>query len=183
MARRPTHGFRTALAASAAMLLALLILPACSERDDEREAQATMPIPAAVQVPSGNSLKLRYHAVGMQVYTWNATLGHWGAPQPLATLFLGEVLSATHSEGPVWQHTDGSKVVGAKIGSAEVGATAIPWLLIKAASVSGPGLFADVTYVQRLNTRGGVAPIGPGSSDGAQVQVHYEADYLFYHSP
>jgi hypothetical protein len=145
MPRRPTHGLRTALAASAALLLAVLILP-------------------------------------MQVYAWSAAEGHWGPPKPLATLFLGDVLSATHSEGPLWQHTDGSKVVGAVVASATVDAAAIPWLLLHAASRSGPGLFADVTYVQRLNTKGGLAPAGPGSADGAQVQVHYEADYLFYHA-
>ncbi len=166
-----------ALAMSAAALLAVLILPACSERDDGPE------IPAAVQVPAGNSLKLRYHAVGLQVYTWSAADGHWGPAKPLATLFLGDVLSATHSEGPTWQHSDGSKVVGAKVASATVDAAAIPWLLLKASSASVPGLFSDVTYIQRLNTKGGLAPAGPGSMEGAQVQVHYEADYLFYHAP
>jgi Protein of unknown function (DUF3455) len=162
---------------AAAVLLSVLILPACSERNDGPE------VPAAVQVPAGNSLKLSYHAVGMQVYTWSATAAHWGSPTPLATLFLGNVLSATHSEGPTWQHTDGSKVVGDKMAAATVDAAAIPWLLLKAASRSGPGLFADVTYVQRLNTKGGLAPVGPGATDGAQIQVHYEADYLFYHAP
>jgi hypothetical protein len=175
MTPRPLHGLRTALATSAAVLLAVLILPACSTIDDGPE------IPAAVQVPAGNALKIRYHAVGMQVYTWNAAAGHWGPPNPLATLFLGDVLAATHSEGPVWAQTDGSKVMGAMVSSATVGATAIPWLLIKAASTSGPGLFSDVTYVQRINTQGGLAPVGPGSTDGAQIQVHYQADYLFYH--
>jgi hypothetical protein len=164
------------MAMSAAVLLAVLILPACSERDDGPE------VPAAVQVPAGNALKVRYHAVGMQVYTWSATEAHWGPPKPLATLFLGDVLAATHSEGPIWQNTDGSKVVGAMVASATVGDAAIPWLLLRAASRSGPGLFADVTFVQRINTKGGLPPAGSGSTDGAQIQVHYEADYLFYHA-
>jgi len=176
MARPIAHGLLAALTTWAAVLLAVLLLPACSERDDDPG------IPASVQVPAGNALKVRYHGVGMQVYTWSATAASWGAPKPIATLFLGEALSATHFEGPTWQHADGSKVVGAKLASVTVGATAIPWLLLKAASASGPGLFADVTYVQRLNTKGGLAPAGSGSTDGAQIQVHYEADYLFYHA-
>ena len=35
---------------------------------------------------------------------------------------------------------------------------AIPWLLLKELSTSGPGVFSDVAIVQRLNTAGGVAP-------------------------
>ena len=35
---------------------------------------------------------------------------------------------------------------------------AIPWLLLRATSTTGTGVFTNVTYVQRLNTTGGVAP-------------------------
>jgi hypothetical protein len=158
-----------------AALLAVLILPACSSREDGQD------IPSQVEVPSGNALKVRYHAVGLQTYTWNASIKSWGPPAPIATLFLGDVLHGSHSEGPTWQNSDGSKIVGAKISSVTVDATAIPWLLIKATSTSGPGLFDDVTFVQRINTSGGLVPAGQGATDGAQVQVHYQADYLFYH--
>ncbi len=176
MAPPPSHRLRTILAASAAVLLALLLLPSCDTRDDGPA------FPAAVLAPAGNTLKVRYHAVGMQIYTWSSATAQWSAATPLATLFLGDVLSATHAEGPLWKHTDGSTVVGAKVASATVDPAAIPWLLLKAASTSGPGLFSDVTFVQRINTKGGLAPAGAGAADGAQIQVHYEADYLFYHA-
>jgi hypothetical protein len=39
-----------------------------------------------------------------------------------------------------------------------------------------------VTYIQRLNTVGGIAPKEPceASSAGQRRQVKYEADYVFY---
>jgi hypothetical protein len=70
--------------------------------------------------------------------------------------------------------------VGAKLASATVDPEAIPWLLLKAASTTGPGAFADVTYVQRLRTHGGLAPAKPGAFDGPQALVPYSAEYLFY---
>jgi hypothetical protein len=36
-----------------------------------------------------------------------------------------------------------------------------------------------VTYIQRLNTRGGVAPAGTCTA-GAQTAVRYSADYAFW---
>jgi hypothetical protein len=56
--------------------------------------------------------------------------------------------------------------------------------LLQAATNVGPGLFADTTWIQRLETRGGVAPAS-GCDDahvGAQTLSQYSADYFFYHT-
>jgi hypothetical protein len=58
--------------------------------------------------------------------------------------------------------------------------TAIPWLLLQTVSTEGPGIFHLVTYIQRVNTTGGLAPPAPGSSIGAEVEVPYTAEYYFY---
>jgi hypothetical protein len=58
--------------------------------------------------------------------------------------------------------------------------TAIPWLLLQTVSTEGPGIFHRVTYIQRVNTTGGLAPPAPGSSIGAEVEVPYTAEYYFY---
>jgi hypothetical protein len=58
--------------------------------------------------------------------------------------------------------------------------TASPWLLLETVSTTGPGIFSSVTYIQRLNTSGGLAPAGPGSAIGELVQVPYTAEYFFY---
>jgi hypothetical protein len=62
----------------------------------------------------------------------------------------------------------------------------IPWLLLSA-SDNGAGPFgdtlADVTFIQRINTRGGVAPDAALCNAGAAgkvVSVPYEADYTFW---
>mgnify|MGYP006171518583 FL=1 len=44
------------------------------------------------------------------------------------------------------------------------------------------GLFEGTSYIQRLNTRGGVAPQASctASNQGQRMQVAYQADYVVY---
>ena len=89
---------------------------------------------------------------------------------------------ATHGRGPRWTSTDGS-VVTARSGRADSPQPgAIPWLLLKEFSTSGPGVFSDVAFVQRVNTAGGVAPATgcDASTVDTNVRVPYSADYYFY---
>ena len=66
---------------------------------------------------------------------------------------------------------------------------AIPWLLLQAVGTqrgpTGGDFLAHTTFVQRLNTSGGVAP-ATGCSEaanvGATALVPYTADYFFYKS-
>jgi hypothetical protein len=58
----------------------------------------------------------------------------------------------------------------------------IPWLLLQAVATT-PGSdgdrLANTTWVQRLNTSGGVAPEGT-CIPGDQIEVPYSADYFFW---
>jgi hypothetical protein len=47
-------------------------------------------------------------------------------------------------------------------------------------STHGPGIFADTTYIQRVNTTGGKAPSADGAFIGQVARVPYTADYFFY---
>ncbi|MFD4547846.1 DUF3455 domain-containing protein [Streptomyces sp. NPDC058466] len=47
---------------------------------------------------------------------------------------------------------------------------AVPEFLLTATATRGSGVFDSVSYVQRLNTRGGLAPSG-ACSQGAQIGV------------
>jgi hypothetical protein len=90
---------------------------------------------------------------------------------------------AHHYAGPTWESPDGSKVVGeVKAKSDAPGGQAVPWLLLKAKSTSGTGVFGKVTSVQRVDTVGGVAP--PTGCDaqhvGAKHSAGYKATYYFY---
>jgi Protein of unknown function (DUF3455) len=53
----------------------------------------------------------------------------------------------------------------------------IAWLRLETTG-TGPGLFEQVVYIQRLETRGGVAPTGSCQA-GASVAVQDTATYRF----
>lgn len=145
-------------------------------------------VPANIEVPAGHELYLVGHARGYQVYRCQAQDGGlaWVLQYPFAGLVndAGQSI-ALHYGGPTWRGPDGSTVVAARVDGAPAPIPgAIPWLLLKATSTSGPagGLFTDTTYIQRINTTGGVAPAGGcgPATVGAMTAVFYTADYYFY---
>jgi hypothetical protein len=134
-----------------------------------------------LRVPEGNKLHSHVYADGVQIYRWDGL--SWVFVEPQATLFANAGYDGKiglHYRGPTWQSNSGSKVVGARLFGCSPDATAIPWLLLEAVSTSGPGIYGSVTYIQRLNTKGGLAPVSPGAFVGATVQVPYTAEYYFY---
>lgn len=167
-------------------LVSLLTLTClCPGRVRAEERQFPEFVPAALQVPAGQTLQFHATGVGVQIYVWtvnptNAALSSWVFKAPHAVLFRADDLVGIHFAGPSWQGKDGSEVVGTKLDSVTVDTNAIPWLLLQASSNSGAGVFATTTYVQRLNTTGGLAPATPGTVAGQEVLVPYIADYFFY---
>jgi hypothetical protein len=146
-------------------------------------------LPTAIDVPAGQKLTFEALGVGVQIYRCGATPAGgfaWTFVAPEATLYAGEVAEgdgvAHHFAGPTWEANNGGRVVGSAIGRATVDPTAIPWLLLKAVAHDGPGLFSEVTYIQRLDTVGGKAPASgcDASALGTLANVPYQAHYLFY---
>jgi hypothetical protein len=146
-------------------------------------------VPAPIRVPPGNKLFLAGHGVGVQIYSCTATPGgfSWTFVAPRANLYSRHGrLIITHYAGPTWQARDGSKVMGRAVASVTVDPTAIPWLLLSAASATaGPegDRLADTTYVQRADTTGGIAPPAveyTAATAGTQADVPYTADYYFW---
>jgi hypothetical protein len=144
------------------------------------------PVPSNIAVPAGNKLKMSFDGVGVQIYTCKATSATtygWVFTAPDATLYgrHGRV-EGTHYAGPTWQANDGSTVVGSKIAAYTPDPTAIPWLLLGAVSHTGDGRMDDVTYVQRLETTGGIAPATGCDAGhvGDVARVDYTATYFFY---
>ncbi len=134
-----------------------------------------------LQVPSGHRVAFHSYALGVQMYRWNGT--SWAFVEPVARLFAnnnyrGE--TGTHYAGPTWESNSGSKVVAARVAGCSADPTAIDWLLLEAVSSEGPGPFRRVTYIHRVNTVGGKAPVAPGSAIGTVVEVPYTAEYYFY---
>lgn len=138
-----------------------------------------------LQVDAGNTVSFHAFASGVQIYRWNASTNQWTLLGPDATLFADagrKGVIGTHYAGPTWQSNSGSAVVGTMVENCVVDPTAIRWLKLAAVSSHGPGPFDGTTFIQRVNTVGGLAPTSPGSPNQV-VEVPYEAEYYFYRAP
>jgi hypothetical protein len=143
---------------------------------------ASAEVPAAIAV-SGESLVVRLHAEGAQIYECKADASGnlaWKFREPIATLVEGGKTVGRHYAGPHWELADGSVVAAKAVGTAP-GATAqdIPQLKLEVTSHGGNGRLSDVTTVQRLDTKGGMAEGACPAAD-ALLSVPYSADYAFY---
>lgn len=146
--------------------------------------------PATLAPPADQNIKKILHAAGVQRYRCDALASGgygWTFVEPDADLFLNCYQVGTHYIGPTWEYKDGTIITATKIASANApeALTSIPWLLLQVNGHSGPtlGAFADVNYVQRLSTGGGIAPL-PSACDATTVgtfaNAPYTADYVFY---
>jgi hypothetical protein len=135
-----------------------------------------------VQVEAGHKVAYQAYAEGVQIYRWNGTA--WTFVAPDAVLYSGDgedsEVVGIHYAGPTWESDSGSKVVATVVDRCTPDPDAIPWLLLKAVSSDGPGIFHRVTYIQRLYTVGGLAPAAPGDFVGEEAEVPYSAWYVFY---
>jgi hypothetical protein len=149
-------------------------------------AIAAQQIPQQLQPPANEQQFLKVHAEGNQIYTCggDATKFAWTLKAPDARLFDkdGKVFGK-HFAGPSWEANDGSRVTGKAVAnspSPESGS--IPWLLVSVVGHEGNGVLSRVTSIQRINTKGGLAPASgcDTSHTGQEIQVPYSADYVFY---
>lgn len=88
-----------------------------------------------------------------------------------------------HFAGPSWRAQDGSIVVGeVLVSSPAPQPDAIPWLLLRAKSHAGEGLFASIDYIARTHTQGGLAPVSgcDRAHAGDEARVPYQASYLLF---
>jgi uncharacterized protein DUF3455 len=155
--------------------------PVAREDNNHREPDLPTPLCDKAQAPQGNKMAFHAYAQGVQVYRWNGAA--WAFVEPVATLYAdanyhGKV--GIHYAGPTWESNSGSKVVAARVDGCSPDVTAIPWLLLETVSTDGAGIFSSATYVQRVNTTGGLPPTAPGSTVGAVAESPYTAEYYFY---
>jgi hypothetical protein len=168
----------------AGAMLAPASLSTAQADGNKRELDLPSPLCDSIQVPSGNKVSFHVYALyalGVQLYRWNGT--SWVFVEPVATLFSDAMYHGKvgiHYVGPTWESNSGSKVVATRLAGCTPDPNAIPWLLLQTVSTDGPGIFNNVTYIQRVNTSGGLAPSSPGMTVGAVVEVPYTAEYYFY---
>ena len=169
-------------------------------------------VPPTLQAPEGNAAFLEGHAVGTQDYIClpSSSGFSWTFFSPQATLFTNikaihgdlqqQIITHFLSPNPfengtpraTWQSSlDTSAVWGKTVASANdasfVAPGAIPWLLLQVVGARrGPmegATLTKTTFIQRLNTSGGVAPstgCSGVSNIGSTALVPYSADYFFY---
>jgi hypothetical protein len=181
---RTTHAFRLRplIVRPAALVLALLALVAPAGADPGNDNRAPdLGDCQKLQVRPGNKVAFHVFGVGVQIYQWNGSSWVFVAPEAVLYADAGDHgVVGMHFAGPTWQSNSGSTVVGTVIDHCTPDPNSIPWVLLGAAFTDGPGIFADVTFIQRVNTVGGMAPTGPGAFPGQLARVPYTADYYFY---
>jgi hypothetical protein len=149
-----------------------------------RQRLPELPDPS-LAVPEGNRLAFSLDATGVQIYVCqdNGGVFSWVLQAPDATLYdaRGHVVGK-HYAGPTWEYRDKSTVAASRVAGFTPDPSAIPALLLQANAHAGKGRMASVTYIQRLETSGGLAPTSGCDTAhvGATTRVDYAATYYFY---
>lgn len=145
-------------------------------------------MPAGIAVPGGNKPAMTLKGVGLLTYECRPKAGmndafEWVFAGPDAALqdTSGKQVGKYYG-GPTWEHADGSKLTGKQLAVAPAASGNIPLQLVQTGPAMGSGMFSGVTYIQRVNTMGGVAPAMPCTAATASTKqmVKYSADYVFY---
>lgn len=148
-------------------------------------------VPGVIRAPADQEVFLEALASGSQVYECTPKSGgayEWAFRAPEARLTSAGLLGSElgkHYAGPMWEATDGSRVLGEvreRAPASEPGA--IPWLLLSAKATFGKGVLTQTRSIQRVATKGGLAPTEPCTAANANqfARVPYTATYYFYRS-
>jgi hypothetical protein len=152
------------------------------------QANSRPDVPDKIKAPTGEVVVLQAHASGSQIYVCQPGSDGklaWTLKAPEAELHDQQGATiGRHYAGPTWKDNDGSEVTGkalARVDSPD--ADSIPWLLIIVTGHSGNGVLGQVTTIQRIHTKGGLAPPASEcntSKQNTEVKIPYTADYYFY---
>ena len=174
-----------AMAAGTAALLA-----ACAGVKPPPKEYAQERLDDQIQVPAGHVVALETTATGLLNYECKAnanaagTMG-WVLVSPQAELVdrTGKPVAKYSGPPATWTHMDGSSVVGQQLAVApSPGATNIAYQLSKGKSGAATGALQDITYIQRIKTKGGQdlsRACGPADL-GKTLTLPYQADYIFW---
>ena len=181
-----THAYQTMKArglkrALGKAMLSAVIFAAVVVGSHSALGQTSPSAPETLKPPAGEVLRAHAHASGQQIYTCDGS--KWVLKAPDAKLFdeAGHEVGA-HFAGPTWRWSDGSQVTGKPVASVVRDPESIPWLLLTAISHNGDGVMKNVSSIQRLQTKGGKAPVNgcDASHKDAETRISYTADYYFY---
>jgi len=145
---------------------------------------------SSIDLPPGVRTLLQAKGDGVQIYTCAVTqaAAKWVLKAPDAKLLdaSGNTIGS-HFAGPTWKLQDGSQVQGELLAARPAPeAGSVPWLLLRVKAGTATGQLADVAFIRRTDTHGGVAPQSGCASPphaAKTVQVPYTAAYTFYAAP
>jgi Protein of unknown function (DUF3455) len=195
----------TGLAAAAAVTASVLIstgaaaaapdpTPALSATNSSAQSAGVTPnekLPEAIQIKPSENLKIvaTLRGAGKQVYDCVSGSYPAASREPEAGLFTSRGIPAgIHGKqtGPFWanfdgSHVDGSAPVAPPTQPAYTDLTKnVPWLRLTGTPLPNTtGVFSNVVAIQRIDTRGGVAPTGKCTVPSS-VAVDYTANYVFW---
>ncbi len=192
------HQFRKFILFSS--LLSTTIIACNRDKNIDKNAPAykiteseKLVIPAAIELPAnlpgGNTRVVTYYAEGVQKYKAQAKTGggfEWVFVAPQADLYdAANKKVGTHSAGPTWQLTGTTDSIYAQQfapakSAPSPDANSIDWLQLMPKTGKTPtGIFASVSYIQRIATKGGKAPAQLPASASETIDVAYTAIYRF----
>jgi hypothetical protein len=150
-------------------------------------AQSAQQTGGSIDAPVGARVVLQAKGDGVQIYVCAGSHAElkWILKAPDAKLLdASGTAIGSHFAGPTWSLTDGSQVQGAQIASKPApDGDSVAWLLLQAKAGTATGKLADVKFIRRTETHGGVPPESgcKSSSDaGKIVRIPYSATYTFY---
>lgn len=164
-----------------------VLLAACAGNMSMSSTSA--PVADAVKVPDGHRIAMQTVGKGEILYECRekkeaAGQLEWTFVGPDAILSdrAGNAVGKYYGPPATWESADGSKVTATQLAVSPAGAGNISLQLVKANPATGTGAMQGVTYIQRLATQGGVAPMSLCSTanKGAKEAVKYQADYIFW---
>jgi len=137
-----------------------------------------------IKAPSEVEPVFALAATGVQIFRCEPDKDgyHWVFRLPEAELRDGRgQVVAHHGANYSFEHVDGSRLIGTIVGyDSAPGGDAVHWLLLRTQSY-GAGEFEKVTYVQRVDTSGGIPPEQCSADQVNEIlRVPFSAKFVFY---
>ena len=181
---------KTAVLALAFVTGSVAVLAGCAGVKAPPKEYTQEKLDDQIQVPAGHVVALETTAVGILNYeckanpAMNGAIG-WVLASPQADLMDRTGKNVGKYSGPpaTWTHMDGSSVVGTQVAIApRPGATNLAYQLSKGAPGAAPGAMQNITYIQRIKTKGGqdLSKACTQTDMGDKLTLPYQADYIFW---
>jgi hypothetical protein len=150
----------------------------------EQPSRPSLGLFTRIRAPSEAEPILELAATGVQIFRCEPDKDgfHWAFRLPEAELrdARGQVV-AHHGANYSFEHVDGSRLIGTIVGyDSAPSDDSVHWLLLRTQSY-GQGEFEKATYVQRVDTSGGMPPAQCAADQANQIlRVPFSAKFIFY---